>query len=64
MAVPFTTGRVCRFLLLWLLGIAVVYGLFVLLTHVRGRQSIVPGSSHMSSPLGAPGQVPNLPGEA
>ena len=50
MAVPFTTGRVCRFLALWLLAIAAVYGLFVLLTHVRGRQSIVPHSSHLSKP--------------
>ena len=42
MAEPFTPMRVCRFLLLCLLGLAVVYGLFLLLIHARARKSITP----------------------
>ena len=48
MAVPFTPFRVCRFLALWLLAFAAVYGIFVLLTHVRARQSISPGHGSTS----------------
>ena len=47
MAVPFTPFRVCRFLALWLLAIAAIYGVFTLLTHMRARQSITP--SHGST---------------
>ena len=37
---PFTTFRVCRFLLLWLVGIAAICGGFYTLFQMRAGQSI------------------------
>ncbi len=48
MAVPFTPFRVCRFLALWLLAFAAVYGIFMLLMHMRARQSIAPSRGSVS----------------
>ena len=57
MAEPFTALRVCRFLLLCLLGLAAVYGLFYLLMHARARKSVTP---HMQSRVELPAR-PVLP---
>ncbi len=47
MSEPFTPLRVCRFLLLCLLGFAAVYGLFFLLTHARARKSVTPSKQSL-----------------
>ena len=42
MARPFTAFHACRYVLLWLLVIAGVYGVFLLLTHARPHTGLAP----------------------
>ncbi len=42
MSVPFSPARVSRFLVLFVLALFAFWGLYILLTHVRARQSITP----------------------
>ncbi len=51
MSVPFSPARVSRFLLLFCLALAAVWGLYIMLTHVRARQSITPQHAQLQ-PLG------------
>ncbi len=57
MTEPFTPKHVSRFLVLCLLGIAVVVGIFYALTHASAHESITPANQ---SWLLAPGSLPRL----